>query len=105
MRKVKIDFDSDCPAEVIDMRRLLEEGIGKLGYREGRVLRMRYGLDGAAHTLREIAVEFGVTVGRIRQIEEKGLKKLARRKKVFAGYVEGVGGEEREMEKERAVAP
>lgn len=47
--------------------------------REQRILRMRYGIDGAEeHTLAEIGEVFGVTRERIRQIEAKALRKLNR---------------------------
>jgi RNA polymerase primary sigma factor len=40
-------------------------------------LRLRFGLnDGRARTLEEVGQEFGVTRERIRQIEEKALRKL-----------------------------
>lgn len=45
--------------------------------REGRVLTLRFGLDGSrSRTLDEVVQEFGVTRERIRQIEAKGLRKL-----------------------------
>jgi RNA polymerase primary sigma factor len=48
-----------------------------LGYRERRVLEMRYGLGGAhPRTLDEIGRTFNVTRERIRQIEHQSLKKL-----------------------------
>lgn len=48
-----------------------------LSEREQKVLRLRFGLeDGRARTLEEIGKDFNVTRERIRQIEEKALKKL-----------------------------
>ena len=48
-----------------------------LGYRERRVLELRYGLGGAhPRTLDEIGRTFNVTRERIRQIEHQSLKKL-----------------------------
>jgi RNA polymerase primary sigma factor len=45
--------------------------------RERKVLEMRFGLlDGIAHTLEEVGMEFGVTRERIRQIEAKALEKI-----------------------------
>lgn len=45
--------------------------------REEKVIRLRFGLDdGRAETLQEIGDKFGVTRERIRQIEEKALRKL-----------------------------
>ncbi len=55
----------------------LEEALGKLNERESQVLKMRKGLvDGREHTLEEVGQFFGVTRERIRQIENKALRKL-----------------------------
>ena len=55
----------------------LEEVLGSLSDREGRVLKMRFGLGGKRPmTLEEVGREFGVTRERIRQIEAKALRKL-----------------------------
>jgi RNA polymerase primary sigma factor len=55
----------------------LREALEKLSYRERRVLELRYGL-GSEHprTLDELGRTFNVTRERIRQIEEKALRKL-----------------------------
>jgi RNA polymerase primary sigma factor len=51
--------------------------LGALGYRERRVLELRYGLNGEQpQTLDEVGRVFQVTRERIRQIENQGLKKL-----------------------------
>ena len=55
----------------------LEEALGKLNEREAMVLKLRKGLvDGREHTLEEVGAHFGVTRERIRQIENKALRKL-----------------------------
>ncbi len=55
----------------------LEEALSKLNEREAKVLKMRKGLiDGREHTLEEVGAYFGVTRERIRQIENKALRKL-----------------------------
>ncbi|MEJ2666945.1 MAG: RNA polymerase sigma factor RpoD [Deinococcales bacterium] len=55
----------------------LEEALGKLNEREAMVLKLRKGLvDGREHTLEEVGSHFGVTRERIRQIENKALRKL-----------------------------
>lgn len=60
----------------------LDEALSSLTDREEKVLRMRYGLfDGRTHTLEEVGKEFNVTRERIRQIENKALKKLKRPQK------------------------
>lgn len=58
---------------------VLDDTLSTLTDREEKVLRMRYGLlDGQTHTLEEVGREFGVTRERIRQIENKSLRKLKR---------------------------
>jgi RNA polymerase primary sigma factor len=55
----------------------VRDALEALGYRERRVLELRYGLGGVApRTLDEIGRTFNVTRERIRQIEHHSLKKL-----------------------------
>ena len=58
--------------------------------READVLRMRFGMyDGRTHTLEEVGQNFGVTRERIRQIENKAIRKLrhpSRAKKIKDFY-------------------
>nr|WP_227086025.1 RNA polymerase sigma factor RpoD [Deinococcus radiodurans] len=55
----------------------LEKALGKLTEREAMVLKFRKGLvDGREHTLEEVGQRFSVTRERIRQIENKALRKL-----------------------------
>ena len=55
----------------------LDDALGALRDREAEVLKMRKGLvDGRQHTLEEVGQHFGVTRERIRQIENKALRKL-----------------------------
>ena len=55
----------------------LDEALNKLSEREAMVLKLRKGLvDGREHTLEEVGSHFGVTRERIRQIENKALRKL-----------------------------
>ncbi|MEA2472558.1 MAG: polymerase primary sigma factor [Thermoleophilaceae bacterium] len=58
--------------EVEDLGRLSEE----LGERERTIVYAHYGLGRPAETLREIAGPLGVSVERVRQIEERALEKL-----------------------------
>ncbi|MBQ7255529.1 MAG: RNA polymerase sigma factor RpoD [Oscillospiraceae bacterium] len=61
-----------------------------LTHREAEVLRMRFGMyDGRTHTLEEVGQIFGVTRERIRQIENKAIRKLrhpSRAKKIKDFY-------------------
>ena len=55
----------------------LKEILDTLTEREADVLRMRFGMyDGRTHTLEEVGQIFGVTRERIRQIENKAIRKL-----------------------------
>jgi RNA polymerase primary sigma factor len=75
-----VDKQEENPVEAAVrslIRRSIDEMLNTLTEREREVLCMRYGLlDGHAHTLEEVARYFQVTRERIRQIEQKGLKKL-----------------------------
>ncbi len=68
----------------------LKEILGTLTEREADVLRMRFGMyDGRTHTLEEVGQIFGVTRERIRQIENKAIRKLrhpSRAKKIRDFY-------------------
>jgi RNA polymerase primary sigma factor len=75
-----VDRRCENPAEMAGralLRRQIEQLLGTLATREREVIMMRYGLfDGQPHTLEEVARCFRVTRERIRQIEQKSLKKL-----------------------------
>ena len=68
----------------------LKEILGTLTEREADVLRMRFGMyDGRTHTLEEVGQIFGVPRERIRQIENKAIRKLrhpSRAKKIRDFY-------------------
>ena len=83
------DQDAPAPADAASfmlLKEQLEDVLGTLTPREKNVLRLRFGLeDGRARTLEEVGKSFNVTRERIRQIEEKALRKLrhpARSKKL-----------------------
>lgn len=63
-------------AENSMLRESLNGILDTIDAREAQVIRMRFGLDGEAMTLEEVGKELGVTKERIRQIEDKALKKL-----------------------------
>jgi len=74
--------DEDVPtperAALIELfREELLEMVGKLPAREAQVLRWRYGLEGPRPlTLAEVGEKLGISRERVRQIEERALKKL-----------------------------
>ncbi len=74
------DEEAPAPAEAASqmlLKEQLDEVLGTLTEREGKVLRLRFGLDdGRQRTLEEVGREFNVTRERIRQIEAKALRKL-----------------------------
>ncbi|MCL0089192.1 RNA polymerase sigma factor RpoD [Dehalococcoidia bacterium] len=80
------DFIEDrkaTPSEMAShllLKEQIEEVLEGLTEREGKVLRLRFGLeDGRGHTLEEVGREFEVTRERIRQIEAKALRRLRSR--------------------------
>lgn len=69
----------------------IEEVLASLSDREAKVLKMRFGLNGARPmTLEEVGKKFGVTRERIRQIEAKALRKLKHpsKRKMLQDYLE-----------------
>jgi RNA polymerase primary sigma factor len=74
------DQDTPSPMEVTYqtmMREQINEVLATLTPREARILRLRFGLDGARpYTLEEVGLKFGLTRERIRQIEGKALRQL-----------------------------
>ncbi len=87
------DDNTPGPAESTSNTMLAEalaEILDTLTQREADVLRMRFGMyDGRNHTLEEVGQKFGVTRERIRQIENKAIRKLrhpSRAKKIKDFY-------------------
>ena len=76
-RELISDVDIDKQISNIILREQLTEVLGTLPEKERKVLVLRFGLDnGEAKTLEDVGQEFNVTRERIRQIEEKALRKL-----------------------------
>jgi RNA polymerase primary sigma factor len=72
------------------LRRHVEQALGELDDKEERVLRLRFGLDGAdPKTLKEIGEMMNLSRERIRQIEAQALDKLNRSQKCqqLRGYL------------------
>jgi RNA polymerase primary sigma factor len=74
------DVDAPEPSNTAEshlLREAIEEVLAELTPRQERVLRLRFGLDsGEEHTLKMIAVKFGLSRERIRQLEEVALRRL-----------------------------
>lgn len=60
-----------------EIERKVSQALGRLTAREAKILRMQFGLsDWEAHSLQMIARVFGISRGRIRQIEQQAFRKL-----------------------------
>ncbi len=67
--------ESKLRHNVLDRR--MEEVLGQLSEREETILRLRYGLlDGKVWKLGDIGKRFGITRERVRQIEQRAIRKL-----------------------------
>lgn len=87
MSSYYISDSKPMPDEIVCqnyLKETLEEVMNqKLSDRECRILKLRFGLeDGRTYTLEQVALQFGLTRERIRQIENRALKKLRAEKKI-----------------------
>ena len=65
------------PTLLHDLVEGLNKALSTLTAREEKLIRMRFGIgETSPHTLEELAQTFGLTRERVRQIEEKALRKL-----------------------------
>jgi len=76
-----VENDSEPSPFTSVQQTMLEEDIvtalGELSEREASIIKLRFGLEGnRSHTLKELGEIFGVTRERIRQIQQKALRKL-----------------------------
>ncbi len=90
----KLEQDTIPSADLVllktSLRRLLRQALGELDEKEEKVLRLRFGLDGAdPKTLKEIGEMLSLSRERIRQIEAQALEKLNRSQKCqqLRGYL------------------
>lgn len=86
----QVEVPADAAAYTL-LKEQLMEVLDTLTEREEKVLRLRFGLDdGRPRTLEEVGREFNVTRERIRQIENKALRKLRHpsRSKKLKGYLD-----------------
>lgn len=71
------NIDPVRQASINERREAIAGALATLPPREARILKLRFGLiDGKEHTLEEVGQKFGLTRERIRQIEQKALRKL-----------------------------
>lgn len=70
-----VTADDEISQEILDQR--LEDLLGQLSEREETIVRLRYGLsDGKVWKLGDIGKRFGITRERVRQIEQRAIRKL-----------------------------
>lgn len=79
----------DEAIELEEMRHALREAVKNLSEQERHVLALRFGLETSAHTLREIAAQKNLSPERIRQIEQKALRRLRHPSSSVAQYRTG----------------
>ena len=74
------DLEAPQPQEELvrlELKRTLDELLGKLDERQQQVLRMHYGLlDGNCYSFEQIGKELGISKERARQIEHQAMEKL-----------------------------
>lgn len=71
----------DKEAVMMSLRDTIDDVLKELAEKERRVIILRYGLDGnKMRTLEETGTELGITRERVRQIQEKSLKKIRKLK-------------------------
>jgi RNA polymerase primary sigma factor len=81
--------DERTPDEQVEVElteRALHDAIAQLSSREQEILKLRYGLSGAADpkSLEEIGRILGITRERVRQLEKEALRRLAERREIAA---------------------
>ena len=87
----EIDIEQEVEDRTLgyDLDRIMKR---VLSYRNYQVMKMRYGLDdGEPMRLEEVGLNFGITRERVRQLQERSLKKLRRDPeayRVLRGYLE-----------------
>ena len=93
MYDVFLNEDSSSPDKELltdSLCKEIERALNTLTRREAEVIRLYYGLNGRhPHTLEEIGEKFNITRERIRQIKEKGIKRLkhASKSRVLKTYM------------------
>ena len=77
-KRLTYEGDQERVVEQKEQGEAIEKVLKTLSYRERKIIELRYGLgeDGHTYTLDEVGHVFKVTRARIRQIENKALRKL-----------------------------
>jgi RNA polymerase primary sigma factor len=96
LREIVPDHRETAPLEEADrdlLKLRIETALEGLEHREREIIRLRYGLkDGQTYTLEKIGQMLSVTRERVRQMEQRALRKLQEPKRAgqLAGFLEGV---------------
>jgi len=76
----------------IDETRRLRVALANLDARDRQILELRYGLDGTApQSLRQIGGRLGITGERVRQLEQRSLRRLGAKEGTSAAQRGGSG--------------
>lgn len=80
LQQIKKTVLFDSPETALVIADGIEQAMSSLSERHRKILTLRFGLDGQGErTLVEIAEEFGLSRGRVQQIEAKALSKMQHR--------------------------
>ncbi len=90
---ILVNSEKQSPDNIVmkeSLQKEIERSLSTLKYREASIIKLYYGLgDTTAHTLEEIGTLFELTRERVRQIKEKGLRRLKHtsRSKILKAYL------------------
>ncbi len=90
---VLVSTEKQSPDNIVlkeSLQKEIERSLSTLKYREASIIKLYYGLGGTtAHTLEEIGALYELTRERVRQIKEKGLRRLKHtsRSKMLKSYL------------------
>jgi RNA polymerase primary sigma factor len=90
---ILVNTEKQSPDNVVmkeSLQKEIERSLTTLKYREASIIKLYYGLSGnTAHTLEEIGALYELTRERVRQIKEKGLRRLKHtsRSKILKAYL------------------
>lgn len=71
------EFNPEESCNSIEVRETLEEILSQLNAREQYIVRSRFGFNGKESTLDDLADALGISIERVRQIEQKAISRLA----------------------------
>ena len=90
---ILVNTEKQSPDNIVmkeSLQKEIERSLSTLKYREASIIKLYYGLGGStSHTLEEIGALYELTRERVRQIKEKGLRRLKHtsRSKILKAYL------------------